>query len=66
MIGKTAGRGIKQAQHLTKKGKGDSLTFADLRSAANSINFREIWRKSFSCKLFSGHVNTEIRRNENK
>ena len=42
MIGKTAGRGIKQAQHLTKKGKGDSLTFVDLRSAANSINFREI------------------------
>ena len=40
MIGKTAGRGIKQ--HLTKKGKGDSLTFADLRSAANSINFRGI------------------------
>ena len=42
MIGKTAGRGIKQAQHLTKKEKGYSLTFADLRSAANSINFREI------------------------
>ena len=38
MIGKTAGRGIKKAPHLTKEGKGDSFTFAELRGAANSIN----------------------------
>ena len=42
MIGKTAGRGIKQAQHLTEKGKGYSFTSADLRGAVNSINIREI------------------------